>query len=412
MKRHVIVGNSHAGTTAIEWMRQVNQDDEIILISREDCPAYSPALTTHYLGGHMSYDQMFYLDDGFYRKHAVKTMRGKAVVKIDPKSNTVLLEDDTSVPYDDLLIATGSVSLIPPIEGARLPGVLTLWTAEDARRIQKAVSAVKKVAVIGAGLIGIQSTNAMVDIGKKVTQIEMLDQVMPMAMDIDGSKVIEAHYRKAGVDLRLNERVTGIVEEKGQKVLSLASGSQVTADLVIMAAGVKPNIPFLEGSGVEVERGILIDNQCQTNIEGIYAAGDVAESVNAITGQRQINAIIPNAAEQGRVAGLNMGGRKASNLRTIALNTFTPLGLPCASVGILNENEDGRDAVIRRDGGNYRKLIFDGNSLMGAVLVGYVDEAGLLGHIIEMQESSPDLRKQLEESNAFLAYVKLTSPPF
>jgi NAD(P)H-nitrite reductase large subunit len=409
VKRHVIVGNSHAGTTAIEWMRRANDEDEIILISREDCPAYSPALTTHYLGGHMSYDEMFYVDDGFYQKHAVKTMRGKAVVRVDSKAKTVYLEDDTAVPYDDLLIATGSLSLVPPIEGAQLPGVLTLWTADDALRVNEAAADAKEVAVIGGGLIGIQSTNAMFDIGKKVTQIEMLGQVMPAAMDADGSRVIEAHYRKHGVDLRLNERVMGIREEKGRKLLSLASGGEVSADLVVMAAGVKPNIAFLEGSGVEISRGILVDNHCQTNIEGIYAAGDVAESVNAVTGQRQINAIIPNAAEQGRVAGLNMAGNKVPNLRSIALNTFAPLGLSCASVGVLSSEEAGREAFIRQDGENYRKLIFEGDRLVGAVMIGYVDEAGLLGHMIEMQESRPDLKQELIEGNAFLAYVKLTS---
>ncbi len=409
MKRHVIVGNGHAGTTAIEWMRRVNDEDEIILISREDCPAYSPALTTHYLGGHIAYDEMFYVDDGFYRKQAVKTMRGKAVVKVDPKAKTVNLEDNTVIPYDDLLIATGSLSLIPPIEGVQLPGVLTLWTANDSLRINEAAANAKAVAVIGGGLIGIQSTNAMFDMGKKVTEIEMLGQVMPAAMDADGSRVIETHYRKHGVDLRLNERVTKIRDEKGRKALSLASGDEVAADLVIIATGVKPNISFLEGSGIETSRGILVDSHCQTNIEGIYAAGDVAESVNAVTGQRQINAIIPSATEQGRVAGLNMAGRKVPNLRSIALNTFAPLGLKCASVGLLNAESGEREEIIRQDDKNYRKLIFEGDRLVGAVMIGYVDEAGLLGHMIEMQESRSDLKQELIDRNAFLAYVKLTS---
>ena len=410
MKRHVIIGNSHAATTAVEWLRKVSDSDEVVLISREDGSPYSPALTTYYLSGKMSYEQMFYLDYSFYKKHNVEPLlgAGKAVVQIDAAGKAVTLADGTSVPYDDLLIATGSKSIVPSMDGGRLPGVLTLWTAEDARKIDDAAQTAKRVTVVGGGLIGIQTVNAMVVRGKQVTQIEMLSRVMPVAMDADGGKIIEARYRDVGVDLRLEQRVDRIEDSNGQKILTLASGDQVEADMVVMAVGVVPNIDFLDGAGIKVDRGIVIDDHSKTNVEGIYAAGDCAASVDAISGELSVFAIIPAATEHGRVAGLNMGGLPTARLRNLGLNSFTPLGVPCGSVGILDEG-NGREGIITvNSGGDYRKLIFEGDRLVGAVLIGKpLDEGGLLASLIEMRLTDPKLKSELQQGSAAMNYIRL-----
>ncbi|MEK7777034.1 MAG: FAD-dependent oxidoreductase, partial [Chloroflexota bacterium] len=161
MKRHVIIGNSHAAISAVQAIRSVSSKDEVILISREDCPAYSPMLTPCYLSGDMPYEGMFFCDKAFYQENRVDTLLGKRVVKVTPKSKSVSLENGASVSYDTLLIATGSNSQVPPIPGTQLPNVFTLWSAEDARKIADAMSGAKTVAVVGAGLVGIDCVNVM-----------------------------------------------------------------------------------------------------------------------------------------------------------------------------------------------------------------------------------------------------------
>ncbi|MFH1140431.1 MAG: FAD-dependent oxidoreductase, partial [Chloroflexota bacterium] len=181
MKRHVIVGNSHAAISAVQAIRSVNSEDKVVLISREDCPAYSPMLTPCYLSGSMPYEGMFFCDEAFYQKNKVDTLLGKRVVRVTPKSKSVSLEDGTSISYDTLLVATGSASRVPPIPGTQLPNVFTLWTAEDARKIGDVMRGAETVAIIGAGLIGIDCVNVVMGWGKKVVLIEMLGQVIPQA---------------------------------------------------------------------------------------------------------------------------------------------------------------------------------------------------------------------------------------
>ncbi|MDO8750276.1 MAG: FAD/NAD(P)-binding oxidoreductase, partial [Dehalococcoidia bacterium] len=255
MKRHVIIGNSHAAISAVQAIRSVNGEDEVILISREDCLAYSPMLTPCYLSGSMPYEGMFFCDKAFYQENKVDTLLGKRVVKVTPKSKSISLDDGDSVSYDTLLIATGSTSRVPPIPGTQLPNVFTLWTAEDARKIGDAMRGAETVAIVGAGLIGIDCVNVAMGKGKKVILIEMLDQVMPQAMDTEGSRIVEARMRQQGVELHLNERLLGIEARRGRLSLSLASGTRVQAQVAILATGVAPNVGLLEGSGVRVATG-------------------------------------------------------------------------------------------------------------------------------------------------------------
>lgn len=389
MRRHVVIGNSHAAIAAVEAIRGVDRTDEIILISRERCFAYSPALTTYYLAGRLPYEGMFFCPEGFYDTHRVETRLGTAVSTVNAASRTIGLADGTTVSYDDLLIATGSVSSVPPVPGIDLPNVFTLWTAADAAQIARAAARVDTVAIIGAGLIGIQSLNAMIGRGKRVALVEMQGRLMPLALDADGSRIAESAVLAGGVDLHLNQRVERIDVSGRGLAVSLTSRRCVEAGMVIVAAGVKPNAAWLEGSGVARRAGVLVNERCATNIPGICAAGDVAEGPDAVTGTQRVNATLLNAAEQGRVAGLNMAGVPARCLRSVQVNAFTVLGVACASAGVTTATEGRHETLTSTSGTVYRKLVFDGDRLVGMVLVGDVDAAGILAAQIEHGDGRP-----------------------
>ncbi|MFC1916717.1 NAD(P)/FAD-dependent oxidoreductase [Chloroflexota bacterium] len=404
MKKHVIVGNGGAALSCINAIRSLAVEDGITVLSMESCLAYSPVLLTHYLAGTMAYQDMFLGDKAFYQASNVTTLLGRKVVKVEPARQRVLLEDAHSVEYDDLLVATGSSPSIPPIEGVDLPGIFTLNTADDASAINAALEGAESVAVVGAGLIGMQALAAVVTRGKKAILIEIQDQIFPLTLDKVGARLLETKLRENAVEIYLNETLRKVDDEKGRRMLFLASGRQVTADLIILALGVNPNTDLVKGSGVQLAKGILVDEHCRTNIEDIYAAGDVAESIDPITGRSMVNATWPNAIEQGMAAGFNMAGKETRCRRNLRFNTFTLFDLPCASIGYVT-SEAGLQEVAHRDGDTYRKLVFRDGILVGAVLIGDMNEAGILASLVDRQTLFPDLQ-QLAKSGAFSYYAR------
>jgi NAD(P)H-nitrite reductase large subunit len=381
LKHLVITGNGGAALNAMRAVRSVSRSHRITLISGEDCPAYSPVLTTHYLGGTIPYRKMFICNRNFYQRHGVKTMLGERVVAVEPESRRVVLVGGQAVPYDELLVATGSSVAVPPISGAG--ECLTLWSAADARRIKGVSQAAGTVAVVGAGLIGLQIVDALWRRKKKMIVIEMEDRVLPRVMDAEGAAILQELLEGAGVQLRLGQQVLEVAQRGGRKGLLLSSGETVEADVVVFATGVRPNTGLLEESGVALSPGVTVDEGGRTNIEHIYAAGDVAQGTNPITGRIQVNATWTNAVEGGWVAGLNMAGSSGFlRWRAVRVNILSPLGLPVASLGEVEPREAGYDEVVRRNGSTYRKLVFHRHHLVGAVLVGEVEAVGILRHFM------------------------------
>ncbi|MCL5959089.1 MAG: FAD-dependent oxidoreductase [Chloroflexi bacterium] len=406
MKRHVIVGNGGAGISAARAIREVCGEDEIVMVSPESGRAYSPVLATHYLAGHITYDEMFFVDEGFYRRHEVRTLFGRRAVSIDPEAREVLLEHGDALEFDNLLIATGSRSMVPPIPGVQGPGIFTLWTAEDAQRIDRWAGRGGHAVIVGAGLIGMQSLGALIHRGLSATLIEKLDQVMPLVLDKGGAAVVQGALVQLGVDLRLGDGVRQIEDSGGRKVVALESGGVVEGDLVIVATGVRPNLELVQSCGLRVGRGIVVGERANTDVSGIYAAGDVAEGVDRITGQAQMNATWFNAVQQGRVAGLNMAGIGTEYLGNVRMNISFPLGIPFASVGSTNRTDEKQEEICSSADGHYRKLIFEGNRLVGAVLVGDVTEIGLLTACLKSPEPVRHLKSNLLHGNAFSSYAR------
>lgn len=391
-RRHVIVGNGGAALSAIVAISRLAPKDEIVSISREDCSAYSPVLTVYYLSGRIRYQGMFICNREFYRRHRVVTRWGQAATAVDPSRREVRLADGTSLSYDTVLVATGSTPIVPPIPGADLPGMFTLWTAQDARKLKQGVARARRVAVVGAGMIGMQVINALIAMGKQVVVIELLERPAALVLDKAGSALIGQRLADTHTELYFGERVQEIAQENKGMRLALSSGKEVHADAVVMSTGVRPNVELVRGSAVAVAQGILVDEACRTNVEGVYAAGDVAESADHFSGRSAMQATWPNAIEQGAVAGANMAGVPTGRLRWCRYNVFTVQGLACASVGTIEPAGDGWSQQATHCGDSYRKLVYRDGRLAGAVLVGDVSEGGALLGVIEKQAAAERAR--------------------
>jgi len=270
------------------------------------------------------------------------------------------------------------------VPGIDSPNVHTCWTLDDARHIAAKAKKGARVLQIGAGFIGCIIMEALASRGVKLDIVEMGDRMVPRMMTSKAGSMIARWVKQKGVNVHTNARVTSIRPNGNELIATLGDGTEVVADLVIASAGVKPNVAFLDGSGVACSTGILIDERCATNIPDVYAAGDVAEAVDFSTGERLVNAIQPNAVDQGRIAALNMVGRSARSQGTMAINVLDTLGLISASFGQWWGAEGG-ESVERIDEERFRyiSLQFKDDVLVGATSIGLTDHVGVLRGLIQ-----------------------------
>ena len=381
MTKHVIIGNGPAGVIAAETLRKADPKAEIALLGDEPEPPYSRMAIPYFLIGKVGEEGTHLRKGkGHFESLGIKLVRGRAAA-VDAKGRSVKLQDGASLGFDRLLIATGSHPLKPPIAGMDAPNVHTCWTLEDARAIAKLAKSGTRVLQIGAGFIGCIIMEALASRGTQLTVVEMGDRMVPRMMTEKAGNMIRRWCESKGVGVHTGAKVESLRAgaKKGELVAKLSNGQEVAADLVICAAGVAPNIDFLKGSGIAAERGIRVDAAMQTSVAGIYAAGDVTEAADFFSGQPTLNAIQPNAADQARIAAINMAGGQATLPGSMAINVLDTLGLISASFGQW-WGEPGGESVERVDDKHYRylSLQFKDDMLIGATSIGLTDHVGVL----------------------------------
>ena len=382
--KHLILGNGPAGVIAAETIRKHAPQDEIILVGDEPEPPYSRMAIPYLLSGGIA-EEGTYLRKGkdhFKTQNiALRTGRAKSV---DAKKHSVLFEDGTAMNFDRLLIATGSSPASPPIEGIDLPGVHPCWTLADARKIMALAKPGAKVLQMGAGFIGCIIMEALASRGVALTVVEMGDRMVPRMMGEGAGGMIKRWVEKKGVKVHTSSRVEAI-QKKGKALsVKLSNGQTVDADLVISATGVKPNIGFLQSSGVTCAHGVVTDEHLQTNVPGIYAAGDCAEALDVASGKHVVSAIQPNAADEAYCAAMNMAGKKTALRGVTQINVLDTLGLVSTSFGLWEGVPGGEHAELR-DEANFRflRLEFSGDVLVGANSVGLTEHVGVLRGLIQ-----------------------------
>ncbi len=283
--KHVIIGNGPTGLVAAETLRRLQPDAEIALIGDEKEPPYSRMAIPYFLQGNIA-EAGTHLrkTHDHYAKQRIHLIEGR-VAKVDPKAKQIEFASGDRLPYDKLLIATGSRPIMPPVPGIDLPNVHTCWTLEDARAIAAKAKPGSRVLQLGAGFIGCIIMEALAARGVTLTVVEMGDRMVPRMMTPTAGAMIKKWVEGKGVAVHCNTAITAVAQKDGALAVKLGTGGELTADLVICAAGVRPNIEFLAGSGISMERGIRVDNAMRTSVADIYAAGDVTEAPGFHTGQ-------------------------------------------------------------------------------------------------------------------------------
>ena len=419
MAHHVILGAGPAGVIAAETIRKQAPHDQITIVGDEAEPPYSRMAIPYLLIGNIQ-------EDGTYlRKSAthfealnVKQVSARAQ-RVDGAGKQVHLSNGEVLAFDKLLIATGSRPVQPPIPGIDSPEVQTCWTLEDARAIMALAKPGARVVQMGAGFIGCIIMEALAARGVQLTVVEMGDRMVPRMMGPVAGGMIRDWVQNKGVQVFTDAKVTSIQRqgESSGGLLSklagmlgggsqdasdapvtvvLSNGKKIPADLVISATGVKPCIDFLEGSDVKCLQGVLTNEHLETNVPGVYAAGDCAEAFDKVSGKTIVSAIQPNAAEQARVAALNMVGQTTYLKGVTQINVLDTLGLISTSFGNWEGVSGGESATLTTDS-RHLSLQFSGDVMVGCNSVGWTDHVGVMRGLVEGQVHLGEWKDKLIE---------------
>lgn len=389
--RYVVLGSSAAGINGIRSIRSIDKDGEITLISK-DREVYSRCILHHYMEGIRSLRELDFTEPDFMKIHRVYWIQGQAVTGIDSGEREVLCEDGRKVPYDRLLIATGSHSFFPPVPGLKESGnVFGFRNFDDIQQILAAAERASHIVVMGAGLVGIDCVSGLLDLGKDMALIDMQDHMLSMQLDVQAAKAYEEAFAKKGLKQYYSTGIKAVQSDAHGNVsgVVLSDGTQLPCDLLVVTAGVRPNIDFLEGSGIAVdERGLAIDVEGRTNVEGVFGAGDV-------TGR---NPIWPVAVKEGIIAGSNMAGKhKLMTDFFASKSTMNFLGIATMSLGIHTPPDETYrvERALDEERGIYKKVIHKDGKIYGAILQGDFAYSGILTQLIRRNVDVSKVKKPL-----------------
>ena len=401
--RHVMIGNSAAAIGCVEGIRKVDHDSPITIVADEPHHTYSRPLISYLLGGLVDESRMAYRPLDFYERNGVETLLGVEVTHVNPQGHTVSLAGGGALAYDKLLIATGGKPFVPPVPGVNLQGVFTFIKWQEARQIARYIEEndVKSALVVGAGLIGLKTIEALLARDIRVTVVELADRVLSTIFDPTGSRLAELILRREGVEVMTKTTVAEIIGRGGRVDHAvLRDGERLDCDMVIFAIGVRPNTGLVPAdSGIKVDRGIRVDARMRTTVPDVYAAGDCVEAYDKLTETYRQLAIWPLAYRQGFVAGYNMAGQPREYDGGLAMNAISVCDVPTISVGFTEPPDDGDTYEVLEDYNRasltYKKLILRGHQLVGALFINDIDRAGIYTGLIRDQADISQFREHL-----------------
>ncbi len=378
----IVIGAGPAGVSTVETIRAHDQNSEISILSSEPFPPYSPpAMADHFL--HES-NAHFWRGQNWPERLGVDYKSGVEVVEVDAENHQLRTAGEGKFTYDRLVIATGS-RLFAPIEGADLPGVYNFKSLSAANTLIDRVTKgeAHKALIVGAGFIGMEIALLLRKLGVAVTQVEMTEQVMPAMLDSDTARLALNFMQQSGIDVRLNTRAVKFLGNGKAEGVLLESGEILYADVLVAATGVQPNLEFLENSGIARGWGISVDEHLRTNLVDIFAAGDVVEAPDLLTGETYVHAIFLNAVEQGNVVGLNILGFDMPYEGAHRMNSLKHLDLPIMAAGL----KTGDQVLQTRGDGSLRTIYLQDDRVVGFQLVGDIKAAGVLRGLINRRQN-------------------------
>lgn len=385
---YVIIGSSAAGINAAKILRSLDLQGNIRIISIDD-KIYSRCMLHHVISNHRSVESINFVEESFFDENHINWMKNEKVISIDSENKYVITENN-KVSYDKLLIASGASAFIPPIKNIYEGNfIYPLRNIEDVYNIKEKVKESKNVAIIGAGLIGIDAVSAFMEYENlEVSLIYPNDLILDRQLDKYAAKVYEDKFAEAGVKLYSSQPVNEILlhDNKDVKGVLLGDGTIVECDMLVVSTGVKPNTDFIDNANIENNRGIVINDKCETTVKDIYAAGDVVGK----------NAIWPLAVKQGIVAAHNMAGaEKIADDNFTFKNSMNFMGIPTVSLGIVIPPDDTYDVITRCDKEGYKKFIIKDNIITGFLAQGDISYTGAITYLIKHKVEISNLKERV-----------------
>ncbi len=389
-QRIVIVGNSAASLAALETIRRMDGASPITLVSDEAIPAYSRVLLPYLVSGERR--DLSLRPPGYAQRMGARMLLGRRAVQID--ADALALDDGTRLPFDRLLLATGSRAAIPDIEGIDTPGVFALKTMADALRIREQLPRARHAVILGGGLICLLVVHALLKVGLSVSIAVSSDRLLTRMLDEEAAKLLGHRLEGAGVRILTRTDAARIVGREGRvRSVVTAAGEELPADLVILAKGIRPDIDLARAGGVATGRGVLVDEYLRTSRPGVFAAGDCAEVPDMLVpGKKTIPGTWFEAVAQGEGAGANMLDLSRPSPGAFKMNVMEILGIAVASMGLIQAPDAEGRVVVRARDGNYRKLVISRDRIVGAVFVGDVSDAGTIAMLIRRGLTLSELR--------------------
>ena len=387
----VIVGNGVAGITAARIIKEKDSKSNVSVYTEEIHHYYPRPRLYDVLSGKAEPRDIYMFSEEWYTKKGINVHLNKRALRIETEKKELLLEDNSKIHFDKLLLANGATSFIPPIKGSEKKGTFTLRSIKDAQNIKDYTRKTKKSIVIGGGLLGLEFATSLRKLGQQVTVVEIFSRLLPRQLDQDGSKLLNDRISSLDIDIFLGAKTAEIIGRQHVSGILLDNGQEISGDLVLISAGVRPNIELTSKSGIKVNRGVLVDQHLQTSADDVYAAGDVAEFEGKLYG------IIPAALDQAKLAAVNMLEKEQKIYNsTIPTSTLKIVGVDLTSIGIVNPEEQKYEQIKKIDAQKriYKKLVLEKGKIVGAILLG--DRKGVTS-ITKLMAQETDITKYKEE---------------
>ena len=369
----VIIGNGVAGVTAARIIKEKKPETQVSIYTDENSHYYSRPKLYEILSGATKPQDVSMFSEEWYKRNGITVQLNKKALSIDTEQKELLLEDQSKVKYDKLLLANGGHSFVPPLKGVEKNGTFTLRTIKDALKIKEFTKKTTKAIVIGGGLVGLEFASSLKKLGQQVTVVELFPRLLPRQLDTDGAAILKNHITSHGIDVVLGAKTVEILGKSTVSGILLDSGETIHGDLVLFSAGIRSNIELVLKSGIKANRGVIVDNHLQTSAENVYAIGALAEFKGTVYG------IIPAAMEQAKIAAANILGEEHNIYTgTIPSNTLNVVNVDLTSIGVVNPEAPTYEEIKETDQkkGVYKKLVLDKGKIVGAILLG--DKKGVL----------------------------------
>jgi nitrite reductase (NADH) large subunit len=392
MTTYLIIGNGAAGNAAAQVIRKHDQEGAIHIFSKQEHPFYYTPALPEYLAGEKELSQFTLHNLDWYQKNRLDLHLGTEITRIDPDAKVAETRQGEQYPYDKLLLATGGYSFVPPIKGADTDGVYALRTFDDARTIKAKAGESRRAVLIGGGLLGLEAGNGLRKAGLTVTVVEFFPRLLPRQMDVPGAAILQKQLEEMGFTFYLGAKTQEIVREAQGLTVVLESGERISTDMVLVSAGVRPELTLAQALGLEIDKGVKVDDAMRTSRTDIFAAGDLVEHRGTFYG------IWPACLEQGQVAGAAMAGQDANYEGTVPSNTLKVVGIDLMAVGNIDA-EGELPSVVSKDEARktYRKLVFKDNVLVGAILLGDLQGSKEIQEAIKLKKDLASLKQDLED---------------